>query len=505
MKTEKKNLTYFEIFPNAKFEITASNGKNTPINTNPKQIQTIIRSIFQLDYPPPFIQIQHSALAEKVIVLIFDGLDVSRYIKYKEYLPNFVQLTVPQFPIFVEAMEKDGFVVGGIKTLLGIQQPKTIPKQYANFEEMLLTDQQLIENGYPFKKEGVDVSQYEYYNAYNKQLTEEDLKSYSELPDKEEGVEKEKIIAIDAEMIDTSVGNELARLSATNIKGETILDQLFKPLGEVTDYKTQFSGITEETLKDVDVPSTDGIKILSKIADKDTIIIGHSLENDLRALKLIHYRCIDTAILYIERRRKTSLALLYQKHIGKPFRTQTSEGHDSAEDARAAIELAEFAIKQPVGTVQEPPKLPDFIFDMLNLQKKVALVDLKSRVKFEGVDDRLNLVLTNSDEETMENTKKVIQDNDLIFAHFDNMNGLPLTDEAEIKGCQLYNEILGKLLEVCPLRTAVFVYAPNGNFIRVKANGDIRLPPGYDQARRSDFMAIRQGLLWIHCTETNQN
>ena len=219
MKTEKKNLTYFEIFPNAKFEITASNGKNTPINTNPKQIQTIIRSIFQLDYPPPFIQIQHSALAEKVIVLIFDGLDVSRYIKYKEYLPNFVQLTVPQFPIFVEAMEKDGFVVGGIKTLLGIQQPKTIPKQYANFEEMLLTDQQLIENGYPFKKEGVDVSQYEYYNAYNKQLTEEDLKSYSELPDKEEGVEKEKIIAIDAEMIDTSVGNELARLSATNIKG----------------------------------------------------------------------------------------------------------------------------------------------------------------------------------------------------------------------------------------------------------------------------------------------
>ena len=419
-------------------------------------------------------------------------------------MPNFAQLSVPQFPIFVEALEREGFVVGGIKTLLGVQQPKLVPRQFSNFEEMILTDQELYENGYPFKKEGVDVSKFGYYNAYNKPLTEEDLKAYAELPDKEEGVEREKIIAIDAEMIDTSVGNELARLSAVNLKGETILDQLFKPLGEVTDYKTQFSGITEETLKDIDIPSTDGIKILSTIADKNTIIVGHSLENDLRALKLIHYRCIDTAVLYIERRRKTSLALLYQKHIGKPFRTQTSEGHDSAEDARATIELAQNAIKKPVGNIPEPPKLPEFLFDMLNLQKKVALVDLKSRVNFEGVDDRLNLVLTKSDEETLENTKKVIPDNELVFAHFDEMNGLQLTDEAEIKGCQLFDKILHELLSVCPQRTAVFVYAPNGNYIRVKSTGDNRLPPGYDTARRGEFTAIRQGLLWIHCTETNK-
>lgn len=31
---------------------------------------------------------------------------------------------------------------------------------------------------------------------------------------------------------------------------------------------------------------------------KDSILVGHSLENDLHAMKLIHERVIDTSVLY---------------------------------------------------------------------------------------------------------------------------------------------------------------------------------------------------------------
>lgn len=30
----------------------------------------------------------------------------------------------------------------------------------------------------------------------------------------------------------------------------------------------------------------------------ETIIIGHALENDLKTLRMIHHRCVDTAVLF---------------------------------------------------------------------------------------------------------------------------------------------------------------------------------------------------------------
>lgn len=37
---------------------------------------------------------------------------------------------------------------------------------------------------------------------------------------------------------------------------------------------------------------------LEKIINKSTILIGHSLENDLHAMKMIHEKVIDTSILF---------------------------------------------------------------------------------------------------------------------------------------------------------------------------------------------------------------
>ena len=38
--------------------------------------------------------------------------------------------------------------------------------------------------------------------------------------------------------------------------------------------------------------------VLNTVIDSNTILIGHGLENDLKTLRIIHVRCIDTALLF---------------------------------------------------------------------------------------------------------------------------------------------------------------------------------------------------------------
>ena len=40
---------------------------------------------------------------------------------------------------------------------------------------------------------------------------------------------------------------------------------------------------------------------LDVLINSETIIIGHALDNDLKTLRMVHYRCVDTAILFPHR------------------------------------------------------------------------------------------------------------------------------------------------------------------------------------------------------------
>jgi RNA exonuclease 1 len=80
---------------------------------------------------------------------------------------------------------------------------------------------------------------------------------------------------------------------------------------------------------------------------KETILVGHSLENDLMALRISHGLIIDTAVLYKYNRGsrcKIALRVLTKKFLGWEIQN-TGSGHDSVEDARAALELAILKIK----------------------------------------------------------------------------------------------------------------------------------------------------------------
>ena len=72
------------------------------------------------------------------------------------------------------------------------------------------------------------------------------------------------------------------------------------------------------------------------------VLLGHSLESDLRALKLRHPRCIDTAVLYHHPRGrplKPGLAWLTKKWCGREIQNRGAGGHDPEEDARACLDL----------------------------------------------------------------------------------------------------------------------------------------------------------------------
>ena len=114
------------------------------------------------------------------------------------------------------------------------------------------------------------------------------------------------IFAIDCEMVETSAGRELARITLIRFEPteqdangyKVVLDLLVKPVRAVLDYKTQYSGITAAMLEPVTTRIEQVQIALASIVGANDIMIGHSLENDLRALCLVHEKVVDTAMLF---------------------------------------------------------------------------------------------------------------------------------------------------------------------------------------------------------------
>lgn len=77
------------------------------------------------------------------------------------------------------------------------------------------------------------------------------------------------------------------------------------------------------------------------ILNSHTILLGHSLECDLAALKIRHPLCIDTALIFRHPRGppyKPGLKWLTNKWLGREIQGAAS-GHDSEEDATACVDL----------------------------------------------------------------------------------------------------------------------------------------------------------------------
>ncbi|KAH7060798.1 hypothetical protein B0J12DRAFT_565601 [Macrophomina phaseolina] len=153
-----------------------------------------------------------------------------------------------------------------------------------------------------------------------------------------------KILAMDCEMCKTGEDVfELTRISVVDWDENVVMDEFVKPERPITDYLTPYSGITEEKLAKVTTTLADIQKRLLEIITPQTILVGHSINSDLNALKMTHPFIVDTSFIYPHPRGpplKCSLKWLSQKYLNKEIQKgHGSSGHDSVEDARSTLQL----------------------------------------------------------------------------------------------------------------------------------------------------------------------
>lgn len=149
------------------------------------------------------------------------------------------------------------------------------------------------------------------------------------------------VYAIDAEMCYTTAGLELASIAVIAADGRLVYRSLVKPSSPVVDLNTRFSGIRPRDLARATKTLRDVQNDILGFVGTDTILIGHALDNDLRALKLLHGAVVDTCALYPHARGfplRRSLRVLSEELLGRAVQ-RGSSGHSPLEDARAALDL----------------------------------------------------------------------------------------------------------------------------------------------------------------------
>ncbi|KAG9248202.1 RNA exonuclease-like protein Rex3 [Calycina marina] len=172
-------------------------------------------------------------------------------------------------------------------------------------------------------------------------------------------------VCIDGEMGYTAYGLELVRITATSWPtGKPLFDVLVRPFGEILDLNSRYSGVWPADIAnalpyDPSSPephldlTTAPLRIVASPASARTLLfthltpltplIGHGLENDLNAIRVIHPTIIDTALLYPHRAGlpyRNGLKALMQTHLNRDIQVVVEgKGHDSKEDANAAGEL----------------------------------------------------------------------------------------------------------------------------------------------------------------------
>lgn len=174
-------------------------------------------------------------------------------------------------------------------------------------------------------------------------------------------------VTFDCEMGYTVYGMELIRLTAVSWPdGKDLLDVLVRPLGQVLDLNSRYSGVYPKDFLDakpygagkqekadrsllriVDSPQA-ARQLLFKLINPQTPLIGHAIENDLNTTRIIHPAIIDTVLLFphpsgLPRRR--ALKTLTKQVLDRDIQTgHGAAGHDSREDAIATGDLVRWQV-----------------------------------------------------------------------------------------------------------------------------------------------------------------
>ncbi|KAL0915670.1 hypothetical protein M5K25_016105 [Dendrobium thyrsiflorum] len=178
------------------------------------------------------------------------------------------------------------------------------------------------------------------------------------------------MLSVDCEMVLCDDGTEeVVKVCVVDKKLMVKLKKLVNPKKSVADYRTEITGVSAEDLVGVTCSLVDIQGFMEKLLKHGTILVGHSVHNDLRALKIAHARVIDTSYIFkyseVRPTYTPSLNSLCKTVLGYEVRKE-NEPHDCRKDAEAAMRLVlaklEHGFDDPIKIVK---RVPDFSHAML--------------------------------------------------------------------------------------------------------------------------------------------
>ena len=268
----------------------------------------------------------------------------------------FVNLSkLPSYPFLIMHPGSETYCEYGSDAFLTIKTDRDVDMKLKR-SKCILSPDLLKENDYPIKC-GCHGNKNLDQLASNLEVEEGELQASADTDywclcsgtDFPEVTDESPLFAIDCEMVSTvedDLIGDVARVSVIDEQGECVYDTFVKPYTVVLDYRTRYSGISEELLDGVTTTLADVQQKLKQIIPADAILVGQSLENDLRSLKLFHPYVIDTSLLFTNNSKyKPKLRVLAHSLLKSTIQT-SDKGHSSVEDALTCMKLVQLKLKK---------------------------------------------------------------------------------------------------------------------------------------------------------------